>query len=153
MTVENSERRLPFGVTVQTMEVGQAAIDNPTWQQENGTLLERNLAITASYGARRCGTLLAMLRIEKNDDGEIKDKYVYLGNIEVEGVRNIGVGSGLLNEMEMHARTFGASRIEGEISPDDLTATPHLPSFYEHRGYMLSPTEDGGFTITKLLQE
>lgn len=146
-------RSLPLGVTIHTMEQGHAAINDPSWQQELGTLLEAELAIIARYGILQCGNLLARLRVKKSpvDGLTVLDRYVYLADVQVDGIRNIGVGSSLLDEMERHARTFGASRIEAIISPVDLAATPHLPIFYEHRGYQLTPADNGGFTMVKPL--
>jgi GNAT superfamily N-acetyltransferase len=147
------KRGLPPGATIHTMESGQAAIDDPSWQQELGTLLEADLALYAEPGGRRCGSLWAKLKVQKSpDDGlTVLDRFVYLTNVETTGVRNNGIGSGLLEEMEKHARQFGASRIEAIISPFDFVATPSLPVFYEHRGYQLTPADNGGFTMIKPL--
>jgi GNAT superfamily N-acetyltransferase len=144
----------PEDLFIRVDENSLAELLSPTWQQKEWGREERALQLFPTLNGEPCGTLYARF-IVKNY-GDDKDKYVWLSNIEVRrtrtqgNTRRQGIGATLLTELERYAERFGASRIEGIISSVDLKETPMLPTFYQNRGYQLTPKE-AGFTMVKLL--
>ncbi len=152
VTSTKGQRPAPEGLMIYLDERSEAALSDSSWQEEFGTHLEEVLRLAPELDGKPCGTLYGHFTVIKDpDDGTtITDRYVHLGNVEVWPTRRQGIGSALLTEMERLAERFGASRIEGIISPDDLKETPTLPAFYKNRGYQLTP-KDAGFTMVKPL--
>ena len=155
-TSTKGQRPVPEGLVIYLDERTEDALSDSSWHEGFGKQ-ETVLRLTPVLNGEQCGTLYGHLVLTSDPtDGTITDRYVHLGNVEVRptrrqgNVRRQGIGSALLAEMERHAGRFGASRIEGIISPIDLKETPSLPSYYENRGYQLT-SKDAGFTMVKPL--
>lgn len=143
-------RQAPEELHIEIDPQTESILEDNTWQDELGLLVKTDLKLSAKIHDEPCGRLYAELRVSKNPEQTVLDRYVYLANIIVNGEREKGIGSSLLTSMERYAIRFGASRIEGIISVVDLKRTPNLPSFYKHRGYQLT-SRGGGFKMVKPL--
>lgn len=131
----------------------ETILEDTSWQSELGTDIRESLWLFLKVDGKRHGRLFAELIIIKSPEDAATEieRYVRLGNIEITTpYRRKGFGSQMINEMERHARQFGALRIEGIISQFDLDNQPLLPEFYTKLGYTLTKDQNG-YTFVKFL--
>jgi GNAT superfamily N-acetyltransferase len=157
-----NERRLPEGVTVALSERSKPVLEDTSWQEAEDRDVERIIYLQATKDGETVGKLMAILRIHKvmeNNRHVEQERDVYLSSIRVQGtdepvdivldaneravvgMRQQGIGSELLRELEQAARGFGASKIEGIVNKKEKERTPGLLEFYNKRDYRTSLTD------------
>lgn len=161
-------RKLPEGMSITPV----VSLDTIQWIERSDMQLTQKLRLVAQKDGYSYGKLTAEKRIERNPANPLteKERYVYLATLLVQGggneenyfpkakkqaphgMRKRGIGSALLQELENQAREFGATRIEGRVINADIIITPDLLSFYQKRGYVITPIENM-YKIENLLEK
>ncbi len=156
-----NDRPRPRGLEIELDPDSEEALADQSWATEWGRN-EKSFVLYPTFQGERCGILAGGFVAKKDDTTGSVDRYIRLGNVEVNptlrqpAIRKKGIGSALLTDMEDYAKRFGATRIVGDISADDLKETPSLIRFYEKRGYTITPTENpamNGYRFVKSLNQ